>query len=228
MTADKTSLPPITTRQKITALIFLMVMIFLIWEGIGLFRGSSSSSTPVKANSMMSANMSNMMTPQPAALPKPVAMTPREMELMRLQQETEAKYLAALNELQMLKIEREIAESNKAIMSARLDTIKSEKSIVDLLLPAIPAPGTYAKNLVNPVTSSITQAAPAEVNYTVISVSQLQYKWNAVLGYQGALYNVSVGDILPADGSTVMVIDKSGVILEKNGVKKKISLVPVI
>jgi hypothetical protein len=62
----------------------------------------------------------------------------------------------------------------------------------------------------------------------VISVSQLQNRWGAVLGYQGNLYSVFSGDVLPPDGSKVISISKSGVILEKNGIRTLVSMVPVI
>ena len=111
-----------------------------------------------------------------------------------------------------------------------------KKGIVDLLTPPAPKE-TYAQGMMRArgVEATPGQAqAPApvlpvkEVTYTVVSVSQLQYRWNAVLGYEGSLYSVHVGDILPADGSKVISISKSGVILEKEGKRKKVSMVPVI
>ena len=52
-------------------------------------------------------------------------------------------------------------------------------------------------------------------------------RWTAVLGSQGKLYNVAVGDVL-ADGERVLSISKSGVILEKEGKSKKISIISSI
>ena len=159
---------------------------------------------------------------------------------MQLQQETQAKYVAALNELQMLKVTLEIAETTKNIAAAKLDTVKNQKDTVDILSgPRVPvSPQGYAQGLEGPsqtVTQTQTIQAPkpllvsSEVNYTVVSVSQLRRKWNAVLGAQGSLYSVTVGDVLPADGSTVLSIDKSGVILGgKDGQQKKLSMVPII
>ena len=117
-------------------------------------------------------------------------------------------------------------------MTAKLDTVTSEKKVVDLLAPPVPVAtaATYAQGLegIDGHKSTTTTSSPqTEANYTVISVSQLQSKWGAVLGYQGSLYNVSLGDVLP-DKSIVLHIDKSGVILEKDSVRKKISLVPII
>lgn len=250
MTMDKRQvLSGMTTRQKVTAVALILVVAFLVWQVFGMFRGTTTTTkTAAPANTTTAAggahgpNQPPMVVPQQAQLikPEPAPPTPREMELMKLQQETQAKYIAALNELQMLKVSREIAETNQAIVTAKLATVTAEKGIVDLLTaPAQPStPAAYAQGLVNPTaTAPITPTEnappssiqpPAEANYTVVSVSQLQYRWSAVLGYQGNLYNVMVGDVLPADGSKVLTIDKSGVLLEKNGVKKKVSLVPII
>ncbi len=247
MRSDKTQTTNMNTRQKVTAAILVIVVIVIVWQVIGLFRGGKSAPaaiTPAATTAktpMAHAPTPQNATPQPAQLaaPQPV-MSEREMQLMRLQEETQAKYVAALNELQMLKVAKEIAETNQAISKAKLETVTAEKGIVNLLSPQVPVgPADYARGLVNPVTSgnvvrpgttttTTTTQTPAQVNYTVISVSQLQYKWSAVLGYQGRLYSVSTGDILPADGSKVVSIDRTGVVLEKEGDKKKISLVPII
>lgn len=257
MAADQTA-SSATSRQRIVGVAILLVVIFLIWQARGLFSGGKSAETitpPVTAVKAQPPTMPStaqqpggmppqqnaaMPTPQPvAAVPNPPVMTAREAELLRLQQETEAKYIAALNELQLLRIDREIAETNKAIASAKLDMVTAQKNIVNLLsTPEVPN-NVYTQSLIQPTTTTVVAptgapptitvtAAPPEVSYTVISVTQIQYRWSAVLGYKGSLYSVHVGDILPADGSKVILINKSGVVLEKEGVKKKVSMVPVI
>lgn len=242
-----------TTRQKAITGVILLVVIIVIWQIMGLFGGETAPPPPPSAKSaMLAAGPQGMhaqgagpiispqqMRPQPAPLQKQTAMSEREIELLKLQQETQTKYLSALNELQMLKVERELAETTQAIAVAKLATITAQKNIVDLLVPPAPAitAETYAKGLagraVAPAAQMVEQVPaapvqPTEVTYTVISVSQLQYKWNAVLGYKGNLYNVSIGDVLPPDGSKILSIDRTGVLLDKNGAKKKISLVPII
>jgi type IV pilus biogenesis protein PilP len=224
-------------RQKIIAGLVLLVFAFLAWQVYGMFASGSSPATPAATANAVPT----MPTPQPAQLPQ-VAKAPlsdREQALMALQQETQAKYLAALNELQMLKVEKDIAETNKAIVTAKLDTVTAQKNMVDLLQPSKPAPtqAEYSQNLVNPTganasatpgVASGATSAPVD-NYTVISVSHLQGRWNAVMGYQGRLMNVFVGDTLPVDGSQVTNIDKSGVTLKlKDGNTKKISMVSII
>lgn len=229
-----------STRQKVTIGVFVVVVIVIAWQLIGLLKSDAPPAATPKAVATNVApgqasmpGQAAMPAPQPA--PKPVAapLSQREIELMRLQQETEAKYIAAINELQMLKVQKDIAETNKEIAAAKLETVTAQKGIVQMLAP--PAPPTqadYAQSLANQTPPNGQQQPAtmkaADSNYTVISVSKIQSRWNAVLGYQGNLYNVSVGDVLPTDGSKVVSIDRSGVVLEKNDVTKKISLVSII
>ncbi len=264
--ADKMqTLKSMTTRQKVTAVIVVVVVVIVIWEVMGLFGGGGGgnsnirpASTTTNTNKMMPPKTPSMaasagttmptaganvnpqqITPQQAQLTQATGASPQEVDLIKMQQETQSKYITALNQLQMLKVSRDIAEANQAIMAAKLASVTSEKKIVDMLTAPTPpsTPEAYAKNLVNPTTAGGPQQAtpqtqpqpqPQPATYTVISVSELQFRWSAVLGHKGSLYSVHVGDLLPPDGSKVVSIDKSGVVLEKDGVKTKISLVPLI
>lgn len=247
MKSNKTpsTLSGMTTRQKVVAVIFVLVLIFLIWEVYGLMGGGSSSVPKTKISTAKNAPHAKFaaaeMTPQHEHLikPPPAPLNQRELQLLQLQQETEAKYVSTVNQLQLLKLSRDIAETNQAIMNAKLATITSEKKIIDMLKPPPPPPPppptTYTHGLVNPTPVSVTthvEHAPAtpelEVNYSVVSVTELHGRWSAVIGYQGNLYHIAVGDILPPDDSRVVHIDRTGVILEKSGVKKKFSLVSII
>lgn len=242
-------LSSMSMRQKVVLVLFILVAIFVVWQVYGMMKSGGSAPTTGPKPVAQSAQSSGGTTgpemhqtgPMPTSAPIPrkePPLSPRESALLQLQQETEAKYISALNELQMLKIEKEIAETNKSIMSAKLDTITAEKNIVNLLKPPIPAPvppTTYTQGLAQtkqpPAQSEQPQplsTSTAEVNYTVISVSKLQSRWNAIMGYQGNLYNVHVGDILPSDGSKVISISNTGVVLEKNGMRRKVSMVQII
>ncbi len=165
-------------------------------------------------------------------------------KLLKAQKEYEDKYIEQVNKLQQLKLQREIEEMNKAIAVSRLDRAKAEKSESDLLTtPTAPAPevvpvGAYSNPLVNPVTSGsavVTATTPAPINsppnpeiaevpYVVISVMMQLGRWSAVVGYQGKLFNVAVGDVLPIDGSVVASINGNGVTLTKEGKSKKITI----
>lgn len=244
-----------SNRQKIIAAVFVVILIVIIWQIWGLFRTPSATTTVTTTNTATRTTTPGMpgapqqVVPQPATLPSqqtmPV-MSQREAEMLKMQQDTESRYLSTLNELQMLRLERDIAETNKAIMSAKLDTVTAEKGIVNLLQPPQPpvAQATYARGLAGtpaaPATATTTTVTPVvaqqttttttvEVTpYTVLSVSKLQNRWSAVVGYQGSLFSVMIGDILPPDGSKVISISRTGIILEKNNIRRKISMVPII
>lgn len=236
-------------RQKVISGILVVVVLVILWMVYGMFKGGGQAPAPAPINTAastpgpMSATAPGgapspqlPLPPKQAVLAKqPPPLSPHEAQLLQMQQETEVKYLDALNELQMLRLERDIAETNKAIAAARLDTITAQKSIVNLLKPPVQVTTTtYAQGLVTPATTAggpptgaITKPVE-ETNYTVISVSLLKGQWGAVIGYQGILYSVHVGDVLPVDGSKVLNIDKSGLIVEKDGIRRKLSMVPII
>lgn len=246
-------------KQKIMGAVFVIILFVIIWQAWGLFGGSSAApavapaptsvdnaaqmSLPQSATTSVTTTTTGPANPaikmQAAAPPPPAApITTRESEILRLQHEAQAKYLAAIDSLQMLKVEREIAETNQAIATAKLAKVKAEKDVLDLFTR--PTPGavptsSYAASLVSPVTSGVAvqgatalMGEPVPPSYIVLSVSYVNKRWAAVIGNQGKLFNVSIGDILPPDGSVIVSIDRTGVVLRKDDEKKKVSLVPVI
>lgn len=242
-----------STRQKAITGVLILVIIAVLWEVASLFKGGKSGAATATTTKMgsMASNVPGASPGVPGAPPRPGGVPPapqptellpkeamptaREAELMKLQQETEARYISALNDLQMLKVSKDIAETNQSIMAAKLATVTAEKNIVDLLNkpatpPALP-PGTFPQAPVPPpapAQAAVPPPHPVVSEYTVVSVSEQHYRWSAVLGLQGKLYNVSVGDVLPEDGSKVHSINRGGVTLEKDGVRKRVSLVSVI
>lgn len=237
MTPDKAKvLSSMDNRQKAIGGVLILVVLVFLWVMFGGGFKSSSPKAPTVNNQSMAANKtmtpdaggmpSGGMAPQNAPqasnnVPQIVPMSDREAQLMKLQQETQTKYLEAINELQVLKVTKDIAVANKDISAAVLARVTAEKKIVDMLAP--PPPPESTNKILSPV-----QGLGLEGSYGVVSVAELQYRWGAVLSYKNNLYNVHVGDVLPMDGSTVTAIGKEGVILEKDGVKKKVSMVPVI
>src|SRR3990167_3212937 len=117
-----------TTRQKAIAGVVVVIVLFLGWQVFGMFGGSSKPSQSTTQPVMQATRTGGAMTPtfpggppgmpqmpgspQKASLIKEQPLTEREKQLMQLQQETQAKYVAALNELQMLKLALEIAQTN--------------------------------------------------------------------------------------------------------------------
>lgn len=228
-------------RQQITVGVLILVLAMIIWQMIGLLSssGSSAATTPLLNTNKNAHQASTMPQPvdSPASLPQAhltAKVGESDANLIKMQRDTQEKYLAALNELQVLKVNRDIAVTNQAIMTARLAAVTAEKKMTDILSPPEPTPQDYAQNLVNPVAGKSEPTAPTEVSvpevitYTVVSVSLLQNQWGAVIGSKGNLYSVKVGDILPPDRSKVIGIDKGGVVLLKDGERLRISMVPVI
>ncbi len=266
----KEVLSGISTKQKVIAVVLVIMVFFIVWQVIGLFgKGGKPIPSPM---TMTKQNLGHpqamqMTSPNPvggvpggamvnAVPPPPVQVEPRptptqeDSALIKLQQQTQAKYIAALNELQMLKIQREIAETNQAITSAKLATVTSEKGITDLLTaPAVQSQpavnfGAYANRLASPVpTGGEVVVAPAatippviqrpapvvvETPYVVISVSMQLGTWRAVIGYQGKLFSVTVGDVLPVDGAKIVSISRRGVELRKDGKTRRVPITSVI
>lgn len=234
-----------TTRQKAIAGGIILIILIIAWQIIGLFR---TKTTPSKTPLTVTKTTTQHSGPHPQAeqvAQQPSMSAQQQAALLKLQQDTQAKYVEALNELQMLRLTQQIAETNKDIAAARLATVTAEKGVVDLLTKPTPpeeTPASFSSSLVapggiHPPTVNAPGTMPGTVTvttqttepaYIVISVSELMHRWSAVLGYQGKLYGVLVGDVLPPDQSTVVSIDRYGVVLEKDGVRRKVSLVPII
>jgi len=268
----KNVLQNMPTKQKITILIFIVVLLIIIWQVMGLMGGSSTPApaaiTPSSAP-VMSATAPGSTGPAAAKAGSPTATKPSDMQMLQSathdsapnapteaslpkdefsseQDKAEKTYLKQISDLENLKIERQIEEQNQAIAAAKLATATAEKSTAELLTkptPAAVSETAYANQLVNPTRSGTTvgEEIPAQVKsqapvseavpdvaYNVISVSFQFNKWTAVIGAQSKLYNVSVGDILPLDGSVVTSINKNGVVLKKDKKTRKISLISAI
>lgn len=142
------------------------------------------------------------------------------------QEQEQVKYVTAINELQMLKIQKEIAETNQAIVAAKLATVEAEKSINETLTPTVMLPKPQASDLITgPAPQQQTAMEMSKPDaYVVYSVSMELDQWHAVIGYKEKLYNVIVGDVLPNDGSTVSAIDSKGVTLVLGGMEHRIPL----
>lgn len=247
-------------RQKVIMGLMIVVILIIVWQLKGMFGFGGSSApeiTPTQPSAKApAATISN--TPPAASTttaPPPGQSAPAVSqaaptnlqqvplvgnELNSQDRQEQAKYIGKINELEELKISREIAETNQAIATAKLATVTAEKSISDLLtkptaseVQQIP-PSAYATQLGTPpaVTEQpttpppvTTPPPPPEVDYTVISVTMRYGKWNAVIGYQGHLFTVGVGDILPPDNSSVRSINQNGIVLRKSGKTRKVAVV---
>lgn len=269
--ADKPSkLSTLTTKQKVVGLVTVVIILFIIYEVVGMFssesaappptmtakapakpmtatappNGTSVPGTPNAPN--MAAGMTAMPpAPNPANPVQPMQVNTVGAVASRVdtdalkEQETQQKaYLDSLNQLQILKIKRDIAETNQAIAAARLATETANKSMSDLLTqPVLPqsAPSNGIVTKVGAIPGQQAEGVPAippppppvETPFTVVSVAMQYNHWNAVLSYQGKLYNVAIGDTL-FDGSTVASINRNGVVLVREGKRRKISILASI
>jgi type IV pilus biogenesis protein PilP len=241
------SLSSLNTRQKGIIVAFIVIIAALVWQVMGIMGGGSKAplTTPTANKNPPAASSGNNSQPPPAVAsnqPEVKQVTVQnEPQFLKLQKMTEEKYVGKMNELEDLRIQRQIAETNQAIAAAKLATVTAEKGISDLLTrpmtPAAPI-SSFSNELVTPTTTSsgsppapVTppeqpQAPP--VDYTLISVSMQLNKWSAVLGYQNGFFNVSVGDVLPVDGSTVTSITKNNITLKKEGKTRKLNIVSSI
>lgn len=255
----KSKIMQTTPRQKFIMLFIVVVVLIIMWQIAGLFGGESSSSPveSIKPVSKMNANVpgktmpSDIKTMPPTAMPttgKPSVETEtdnrgvltqgsivNDPQFVRMQRITEEKYMGKLNELEELRIQRQIAETNQAIAAAKLATVTAEKDISDLLtrpaqqnFNAFSGPPTGKNSEVTTETSTTVIPIPPPpeqvLPYTLVSVSMLLNKWNAVISFQGTMYTVSVGDILPPDGSVVTSISKNSVTIKKGGKARRIGI----
>ena len=248
MTKDRIS--ESNPKQKIILVAVVLVVALIIWQVMSLFSSPTPPPAPPVTKTMPAngsggaSNKTNGQMPTTAATTPPDQLKqgtlPVDPQFNKMQTTTEEKYVTKLNELEDLKIQRQIAETNQAISAAKLATVTAEKDISDLLTkpaPAVPLPGSaYANQLVSPTTgggAAVMVPVPpkeveATVEYSVISVTMQLNKWSAVLGYQNRLFNVTVGDVLPPDHSIVININKSGVTLKKDGETRKLSMISSI
>ncbi len=120
------------------------------WVGFGMIGGAeettvASAKPQTRPNPDIPKQARLMTTPSQAATPatgkgiQPPQLTEREMQLMQMQQATEEKYIAALEQLQLLLVQKDIAvatkdiaNANKDIMKAKKDSVAAQKGILDM------------------------------------------------------------------------------------------------
>lgn len=141
------------TKQKIMAIVAVLIVAVVIWQVVGLFGGGSAPAPTIQPATQLSANVSKGTSGVPSsngsnnspvmnATPSMQTTTSADDtskqqsvtdEMIKQQELDQAKYLDEINKLQYLKLEREIAENSQAVASAKLATAKAEKDMSDLL-----------------------------------------------------------------------------------------------
>jgi hypothetical protein len=136
----------LTPKQKGMAAALVVIVLFLIYMMKDMFGGDSvdTTITPTPAPTAMSATAPGTaptMTPaSPAVASTPAAPVPvkavvaQDPSLLNKQKEDQEKYIETVNRLQMLKLEKDIAETSQAISAATLATKTAEKSINELFV----------------------------------------------------------------------------------------------
>lgn len=259
----KERLSQVTSRQKIIIVFMILVVLIIVWQvieimGVGshsappaiqpvankhegsspdtkIASGSNQVSTPTPgANNVPPSGAANVNVVQPGSIVN-------DPQFNRMQKITEEKYFGKLNELEELRIQRQIAEVNQAIAAAKLATVTAEKNISDLLTggpgpsPAANQPGKTSADMSPPPglpingpagegAHQLTTFVPKveAVPYSLVSVSLLLNRWTAVISMQNTMFTVGVGDTLPPDGSVVTNINKNSVTLRKDGKSRKL------
>ncbi len=268
--------PPTNPRQKIILVLVVIAVAFGGWMIYGMFKKSDAEiAAEMAANNPPPKKMDPIsdQRPMPAKIAEEPVAPAVQSELTKMQQATQKQYVEILNELQMLKLNQQIVETNKDIATAKLATVKAQKDIVDLLTPKSTkstnnmqqtvdnnsspnqsvSGGPANPLLISESNNAVNQAVPTpslqngtdnndngqsmpvkperkppSQLYEVVSVTQLLSKWNAVLAFKNKLFSVSVGDVVPGDGSTVIEISRTGVTLEHDGIQRRVSMVPII
>lgn len=240
--AETTQGADVKNRVKYIGLV--VVGVILLYLAYSMFGGSSEEQVETKKQMKPNPDIpkiSSLLSGPSSKQQQPV--TENEKREQAISDYVQQRYLADMAMLQILTLEKAIEETNKDIAKAKLDTVTAQKKVLDMFpQQAVPTAANYAKTLEQPATGSqaVAPATQAKIEtpkqpeivpttqYTVVSVSRIRGEWNAVLGYQGTLYNVKPGDIISADGSVVLSIDKSGVLLEKNKTKIKVPMAQII
>lgn len=209
------------TKQKVTAIITILVVLFAIYLAYDTFfggtsSGSSASVAPTKTVSAASATkagnrneskgngnsngeLAEAQLPPPPQQKEP---TPAQLAALAQSQQMQQQYINLVNAYQMAQIEQKLAAADSQIAQSKLSTAKAMVSTQE-----------YAAKLPrNGMTFGDNEPAGPQAVY----VGQQAGKWLAMLNLNGNYVQVGVGTQLP-DGSVVTSISDKGVILDNNG-----------
>lgn len=203
------------TKQKVTAIITVLVVLFAIYLAYDTFFGGTSTSTPAtETKSVTSAKpvksenrleTKNNGESAEAQLPPPPQQkepTPAQLAALAQSQQMQQQYINLVNAYQMAQIEQKLAAADSQIAQSKLSTAKAMVSTQEFA----------AKLPRNGMNFGDNEPAGPQAVY----VGQQAGKWLAMLNLNGNYVQVNVGTQLP-DGSVVTSISDRGVILDNNG-----------
>jgi septal ring-binding cell division protein DamX len=200
-------------RSKVIIGLIVVALIILIWQLSLLFGGNVSLKPAPKIETM--------------SIKK--AIDPRDV-IARHNQETasllatgventtgdnaaanQQKYLALVNEYQMLEIQRMIAQDQAAIAQSRAATAEALAKVAQ-------AGGTASAADLGMNDASVNNTSDYELIYT----GEDNGEWTATLKKNGQFNDVTTGSTLP-DGAKILSVDDNGVLIQSGNQKRLVT-----
>lgn len=207
--------------QKIKLLIVVILIIIILYMLSGFFSGGSSSNyTPAPNNNSVSQ----------IPVQRQPAITVEQKQTIATSGVTvtdltakQMAYLKAVNELQMLQLQQQIAQSKQQIAQAELQTAQADKQRESITTP--PPPPIF--NNINPQQQSavVIPNTPNAYQYQLEYIANEGGKWQVIISNNGTLINATLGTMLP-DGSKITDISGTSVTLISNGHAKILTIAP--
>jgi len=205
--------------QKIKVIIVVVVLIIIIYMISGLFGGNSSSNY---RPSTVVNNQNKLPPPQLVANVVQKQSIAKPDIILNNLNEKQMAYLKAVNELQMLQLQQQIAQTKQQIAQAELQAAQSNKQLQSIISP--PPPPLFANQDQSQSAQSAAVVAPT-ITYQLEYLANQGGKWQVILSNNGNLINATMGTVLP-DGSTITNISGTSVTLMLHNQTKVLTIAP--
>lgn len=239
MKFDTTKLNQLSKKQKILIPLIILAFAYVIWQVYDMFSGGSVT-TAVNTNSAVIKTTSSAAVPQKApGVAQPTTGSVSTSDAGQQQEPTAAastavpqtgnisdlsgdagqmQYVQMLNQYQLLKMKRMLLEEQVAIAAARQKIADLNSKTNDL------GGGDSEFDVGNSDdnSSNLTALPMGKDTYKVVYIDRQNGEWNATINHSGRFEEVNIGSEL-ADGSQVISIDASGVILKQGTKLNKIT-----
>lgn len=195
--------------KKIKLVIVIILLIIVLYALSGLFSSNNASSyTPVNHQAQASPQAAQPQLVAHVVQKKSVAKP--DIVLNNLN-EKQMAYLKAVNDLQMLQLQQQIAQTKQQIAQAELQAAQSNKQLQAIIAPP-PSPLFQNTEQNQPPQAMQTTIVPPPSDYKLEYLANEGGKWQVILSSNGALINGTMGTVLP-DGSTITNISGNSVTL---------------
>ena len=189
-------------RQKIIAVFLVVAMVILGWQVYALLGDKTGSSSHLSFGSRLKeASNPSDVTNVPGSAESKASTTPYQQQYMKL-----------VNEYQMLQMQSMIAQTQATIAKSRAQTAEALSKLNDL------SGGNTDIVDLGLVQSTSNDSGDYELIYT----GQENGKWTATLKKGGQFNDVTADTALP-DGTKVLTVNDSGVVIVENNVKKLVT-----